>query len=87
MKKFLIIICLLFMLPAHADQFKYIGDGITLNRDQVFYIQKVSKNCITIKSNYVSFTLSYKNVQDRNNKYDEIIKWLNEKPIQYDNLK
>ena len=76
MKKFLIL-ALLICLPAQAEQFKYIGNGYTLNKDKVFYVQKVSKNSINIQSSDNGFTLKYKTVQDRNKAYNEIVEWLN----------
>lgn len=56
----------------------YIGQGYTVNKNNIFYIQKLPKTdiCIQSQSNLNLIMLKYKSTEERDKAYNEIIKKL-----------
>ena len=78
-KLILLVLILLLCSTAYAGQYVYIGQGYTVNKNNIFYIQKVSKTDICIQSqgdNFNIIRLNYKSTEERDKAYNEIIKKL-----------
>ena len=80
MKKLILLVLILFLCnTAYAGQYVYIGQGYTVNKNNIFYIQKLSKTAIYIQSQGYSInniTLKYKSTEERDKVYNEIVKKL-----------
>lgn len=84
-RKFIIIVCLLISLPVQAQQFKQFGSEI-INKQAVTHV-KMTKSGVNIyygagSSSYESVfqtCIVCKTAQERNQKFKEINKWLNER--------
>ena len=79
MKKVILLVLILFLCnTAYAGQYVYIGQGYTVNKNNIFYIQKLPKTviCIQSQSNLNLIMLKYKSTEERDKAYNEIIKKL-----------
>lgn len=82
MKKLILILMTFFICnAAYAGQYVYIGQGYTVNKNNIFYIKKLTKTDISIQSqsdNFNIIRLSYKSTEERDKAYNEIIKKLDQ---------
>lgn len=80
MKKLILLVLILFLCnTAYAGQYVYIGQGYTVNKNNIFYIQKLSRTDIYIESqgyHHNNIRLNYKSTEERDKAYNKIIKKL-----------
>jgi len=86
MKKLLLILLVSAILPVQAGQFK-VWQGYVINRNAVTHVEPYGEKAIRVfypasASNFTETgfsNLRYSNQIERNQKLNEMIKWLNEK--------
>lgn len=83
-KKFIIIVYLCITLPVQAQQFKQWG-GVIVNKQAVTHVILESRGVTFYYSAGTGFdevyhtTIKCKTTQEKNQKFNEVYRWLNER--------